>query len=261
MAQQMRSYAENQASHAAAAAEQQRLLTDKLDALAASVQVAKATQVVLAKSTAKGATYEEQVHPWLAEIAAGLGDEYVQTGNVVGLRTRNKKGDGVLAVTGTDACVVVEMTDSPRTTWAAYLREAEDNRGAQTSLGLVRTSEQLAGGPIITLGSRRVVMAFDPEHDDLHLLRCVVQVLRMSAMAAAARVDSGELTTADEHLTVALATLDRIGRIRKCAGQIRTHASTVDVEAESLQTELARLLAQARTALAGAIPRERDDVA
>lgn len=261
MAQQMRVYTEAQSSHATVAAEQQRLLSEKFDALATTVQVARATQVVLAKSTAKGATYEEEVHACLAQVAAGLGDEYHQTGNVVGLRTRNKKGDGVLVITGSEARVVVEMTDSTRTSWSTYLQEAEDNRGAHASLGLVRTSSQLAGGPLLTLGARRIVMVFDPEQDDPHLLRSVVQVLRLSALAAATRVDSGELETADEALIAALETLDRIGKIRSCADQVRRHASTIGVEAESLLTELNRLLAQARTALAGAIPRERDDVA
>ena len=67
--------------------------------------------------------------------------------------------------------------------------------------------------------------------------------------------------TADEALVAALDTLGRVGKIRSCADQVRKHASTIGTEAESLLTELNRLLAQARTALAGAIPRERDDVA
>ena len=167
----------------------------------------------------------------------------------------------MFAVAGSEARVVLEMTDSIRPSWSSYLQLAEDNRGAQASLGLVRSADQLAGGPLLTLGARRIVMVFDPEQDDPHLLRCVVQVLRLSALAAATRVDSGELETADEALVAALGTLDRVGKIRSCADQVRKHASTIGVEAESLLTELNRLLAQARTALAGAIPRERDDVA
>lgn len=115
--------------------------------------------------------------------------------------------------------------------------------GAQASLGLVRASEQLPVGAILTLGPRRVVMAFDPACDDVHLLRCVVQLLRVAALAASVRVESGELTTADKHLTSALQTLERIGKIRKSAGQIKVTANDVAVGAEALQTELARSLA------------------
>lgn len=156
--------------------------------------------------------------------------------------------------------MVVEMTDSPRTGWSAYLEEAEGNRGAQASLGLVRSAGQLPGGPILTVGARRVVMAFDPDTDDVHLLRCVVQLLRLAAVSAAARVQSGELAIADERIAVALQTLDRIGKIRRHAGQIKASALTIDVEAESLQAEFTRLLAQARTAL-GAVSVVCDDVA
>ncbi len=61
--------------------------------------------------------------------------------------------------------------------------------------------------------------------------------------AASVRVESGELTTADKHLTSALQTLERIGKIRKSAGQIKVTANDVAVGAEALQTELARSLA------------------
>lgn len=193
MAQQMRLLTETQAKHAFEAAQQQRGVTDKLDALSTELLASRSTKLALAHTAAKGATYEEQTHALLAEIAAGLGDEYAETGNVVGLRTRSKKGDGVLAIPGGDARLVFEMTDSPRSVWSDYLKEAEENRGAHASLGLVRCTAQLPGGPILTLGPRRVVMVFDPETDDVHLLRCVVQLLRTAALSAATRVDDGEV--------------------------------------------------------------------
>lgn len=253
MAQQMRALSETQARYASEASEQQRGVSDKLEALAAGLVATKATELALSRTAAKGVTYEDQIHALLAEIATGLGDEYTETGNVVGMRTRSKKGDGVLSVPGGEARLVLEMTDSPRTSWSAYLKEAEDNRGAQASLGLVRSTSQLSGGPVLTLGARRVVMAFDPETDDVHLLRCVIQLLRMSAVAASQRAESGELDIANERIAAALQSLQRIGKIRKVSGQIKASASTIDVEAESLQTELQRLLAQAQTALAGAV--------
>lgn len=167
------------------------------------------------------------------------------------MSTRSKKGDGVLSVPGGEARLVVEMTDSPRTSWSAYLKEAEDNRGAQASLGLVRSPSQLSGGPILTFGSRRVVMAFDPDTNDVHLLRCVIQLLRMSAIAASQRAESGELEIANERIAAALQSLHQIGKIRKVSVQIKASASTIDVEAGSLQNELTRLLTQARSALNG----------
>ncbi|WP_375429684.1 Fis family transcriptional regulator [uncultured Friedmanniella sp.] len=261
MAQQMRALSDTQARYADQAAEQQKGLTDKIDALTSELLASKATRLALSRTAAKGATYEEQTHALLAQIAAGLGDEYLETGNVVGLRTRSKKGDGLLTVPDTEARLVVEMTDSPRSSWSDYLKEAEDNRGAQAALGLVRSGSQLPGGPVLTLGPRRVVMVFDPETDDVHLLRCVVQLLRTAALSAAVRTENGEVAVADERIAAAVQTLDRISKIRKCAGQVKASASSIDIEAEALLTELNRLLTQARTALAGAVTAVRDDVA
>lgn len=114
-------------------------------------------------------------------------DEYTETGTLVGRLARCKKGDGVLAVPGEPAKVVLEMTDSPRTGWVDYLDEAERNRDAAASLSLVRTMEQNGGQSIRVLGSRRIVMAFAPEQDDPSLLRTVVMLLRAAAIAANAR--------------------------------------------------------------------------
>lgn len=261
MAQQMRSLTETQAGHAATALQQQRLLAERLDALTMQLVAANATDLALATTAAKGATYEDQVHSLMAEIAAGLGDEYVQTGSVVGLRTRSKKGDGVLSVSRGDARVVLEMTDSVRGGWSGYLQDAEANRDAHASLGLVRHENQLRGGPILSFGPRRIVMVFDPEHDSPHLLRCVVQMLRLAAMTAAARVDSGEITSAAERLAEALVSLKRITIIRRSAVAAQRAAGSIDTEAEALETELTRLLTQARSALAGALTETHHDVA
>lgn len=261
MAQQMRALSDTQARYAAQAAEQQKSLTDKFDALSSELLAAKSARLALSRTAAKGVTYEEQTHALLAQIAAGLGDEYLETGNVVGLRTRSKKGDGLLTVPDTEARLVVEMTDSPRSSWSEYLKEAEDNRGAQAALGLVRSASQLSGGPVLTLGPRRVVMVFDPETDDVHLLRCVVQLLRTAALSAAVRTENGEVAVADERIAAAMQTLDRISKIRKYAGQVKVAAGSIENEAEALLTELNRLLTQARTALSGAVSVVRDDVA
>ena len=93
----------------------------------------------------------------------------------------------MLAVGGCDVRVVLEMTDSVQRGWTEYFDEAERNRGATASLGLVRTVEQNAQQSIRVLGGRRIAMAFDPEVDDPDLLRTVVMLLRTAATAAASR--------------------------------------------------------------------------
>jgi hypothetical protein len=226
---------------------------EKLTAVVERTQAAKdARHAVEQGTTLKGATYEERVNAAMRDIADGLGDDYEATGSQPGKKGSSKKGDGVLRVQGGDAAVVVEMSDSLRRTWPDYLAAAEATRGAQASLGLVPNASLLQGSSVRCLGARRIVMAFDPETGDPELLRTVVQLLRIAAVAATSRVGNIGVRTADEKLNEALSTIERFDKIQRSANLIRQHANTIDVEAGSLQDLLQRILTEARTALAAA---------
>ena len=138
----------------------------RMTGLAAAVKVQQATASLAKVTPIKGGSLEGQVHVLMNGIAAGLGDEYQDTTNQVGLLPRCKKGDGVLTVGGHDVRLVVEVTDSKRAGWTAYFDEAERNRAGVASLGVVRSLEQNAGQAIRVVGSRRLVVALDPETDD-----------------------------------------------------------------------------------------------
>ena len=122
----------------------------------------------------------------------------------------SKKGDGVLVVAGGPARVVLEMTDSERRDWGDYLDEAERNRQATASLGLVPHADQNGGQGLRVLGPRRIVMVLDPATDDHALLRSVIQVLRMAAVAATVRQDDTDVQTAVERIAEALDVLPSI---------------------------------------------------
>lgn len=252
MAVQMRTLTDAQKEQSAALKQQQDALAAKLDGVITALQVKQAHEAVVSRTALKGASYEENVHPVLHDIAAGLGDQYTETGTVVGIKSRSKKGDGVLAVGAGEVRVVVEMTDSDRPKWSDYLQEAEQNRGAHASLGLVRFREQLGGQTLLTLGPRRLVLVFDPEVDDPALLRCALQLLRQAAAVAAAPGDTSELAKAEETLVEALEKLAALGRIKQSADRIRRGATAIETDAATLETELTRLLTKARAALGGA---------
>jgi len=252
MAVQMSALTAAQERQTASLLDAQKDLATKVDGLVASVQSKTAHDKVVAATALKGASYEDAVHAILSSIAAGLGDEYIETGKVTGFKTRSKKGDGVLGVIGSEARVVVEMTDSTRPHWSAYLAEAEENRGAQASLGLARTTEQLGGEAMLTIGPRRLVLVFDPERDDPALLRCALQMVRLSAVAACSSQQSGELTSADEALTSALDALAHLAKIRSSAQGIRKQADSIESNSNTLETELNLLIAKAQTCIRGA---------
>ncbi|MCW2501706.1 MAG: transcriptional regulator, Fis family [Frankiales bacterium] len=257
------------AKHSAALALQQQSLAQslekhhealagKVDELATAVKVQTAARQATSKTASvtplKGASYADDVHAVMATIAAGLGDEYTDTGAIAGNISRNKKGDGLLTVGDADARVVLEMSDSQRPNWNGYLDEAERNRAASASLGLVPTAEQNAGQSIRVLSARRIVMAFDPASGDPDLLRTVVMLLRTASVTAAARSGANEIATAEEKLTEALELLTKIDDIQKTATSIHKSAAKIHLECDSFATSIQRLLNQALAALAGAEP-------
>jgi hypothetical protein len=93
-------------------------------------------------------------------------------------------------------------------------------------------------------------MAFDPQNDEPDLLRTVIQLLRISALAANSRHDADGIRTADEKIGEAIALLTRIDDIKKVAGTMRQSATKVELTADEVRTALARVLGQAQSALA-----------
>ena len=226
-------------------------LADKVDELTAALKLQEAKTSLAKVTPIKGGSYEDQVHSLMQDIAAGLGDEYAETGATVGQLARCKKGDGLLSVADGSTKVVLEMTDSHRTIWGDYLDEAERNRAAAASLGLVRSPEQIGGQGIRALGARRIVMAFDPEQDNPELLRTVVMLLRTAALTVSSRTGATEIETAEEKIGEALDQLAKIDEIKKSAGLITKHAEKIDSQADGINTGIRRLLDQALRALGG----------
>ena len=250
------------AKHAAALAEQQERFTKqiekgqnelsaKVDALSTALKVQDARSTLAKVTPIKGGSFEDQIHALMNDIAAGLGDAYEDTTTKTGLVPRSKKGDGLLVVAGQGARVVLEMTDSARANWGEYFDEAERNRGASASLGVVRTTDQNSGHSIRVLGQRRVVVAFDPDEDDAEVLRTVALLLRTVAIAAAVRTGAAEIDTAEEKIGEAVAQLDKIDAIKKTAGSIQKGALKIESECTSITTSIRRLLDQALVSLAG----------
>ncbi|ABM10883.1 MULTISPECIES: hypothetical protein [Mycolicibacterium] len=228
------------------------VLTQKIDEIGTAVKVQEARASLSKVTPIKGDTFENQVNEVLFTIATGLGDEYSDTRAIVGHLPRSKKGDGLLTVDGGSARVAIEMTDSARGGWTEYLDEAERNRQAAASLGLVRTLEQNAGQSIRVIGSRRVVLAFDPTADDPDLLRTVLMLLRTAALAASTRRGAKQLSTAEEKICEAVNQLDRIDDIKKAAGSIHKSAEKIETGCTAVTSGINRLLSEALAALADA---------
>ncbi len=243
-------------------------LATKIDGVATAVAVERAVTRANRVTPLKGASFADGVHRHFDQIAAAWGDSYTDTSSEVGLVSRSKKGDGVLRIldpavgdpTENDPPqLVVEMSDSDtvRRDWVSYLDEAERNRGAVASLGLVRRLEQLPGGERIRMfGPRRIVAVFDPDTDDPAVLRTMLQMLRIQAILTRGRRGTEHVRTAEEKLREATDTLVKLSEVQKAAGTIRRSAEKIDLDCGGLHSTLARLLREALDTLSAAAPED-----
>lgn len=235
-------------------------LSDKVAELATALKVQESREAVTNRTPKKGIVFEDAVTDVLGGVAAGLADEYRDTRNTVGLLSRCQKGDGVLSVDGGVARVMVEMTDSAKTRdWHAYFDEAERNREAHASLGIVPTAEQNGGQSIRVLGARRIVLAFDPAVDDPALLRTVVMLLRAAALASSTRRGVEEIATAEEKITEAIAQLEKLDDVKKNASSIHKNATKIESACTAINASIQRLLADALAALAEGVADSPDN--
>lgn len=229
-------------------------LTTKIEELSTALRIQEATNALARVTPIKGESYASSVHAVLIGIAAGLGDDYTDTSTTIGRLPRCKKGDGVLGLNDGAARVVVEMTDSARTGWTDYLGEAERNRDAVASLGLVRTIDQNGGQVLRVIGAQRLVLAFDPDNDAPDLLRTVVMLLRTTALATTSRRGVQQVATAEEKISEALDQLVKIDAVKNLSATIQKSATKIDSECTALNSSVRRLLDEAIMALAAARP-------
>lgn len=232
---------------------------------AATTAATAATAVAAARalSPAKGRPFEEAVGSLIEQIAVGMGGAYTATGETVGALRGCKKGDGVIELPSPDGVgsvrIAVEMTTTGASRrWAGYLQEAERNREAHASIGIVPSSDLVPGGGVLApVGQHRLVIAVT-EDDDPALLRaaCVLLALRAQRDLVSER-SRADLTVVDNRLAEAQALLGALTEVLKTATGVKAGAAKVVLGLEGLHETLTRCLSQARSALvAGADPVE-----
>ncbi|MGB5149288.1 MAG: hypothetical protein WBN99_04715 [Mycobacterium sp.] len=95
------------------------------------------------------------------------------------------------------------------------------------------------GQSIRVIGSRRIVLAFDPTVDEPDLVRTVTMLLRTAALAASTRRGAEQLSTAEE-------------KIPQAAGSIHKNADKIETGCTAVTSGIHRLLSEALAAIADA---------
>jgi hypothetical protein len=146
-----------------------------------------------ARSTAKGADFEELLESMLGELARGAGDLLDRTATEAGSVLKSKKGDFVLTVDaraarGHDLRVVIEAKDRPMSMRAMRdeLREARENRGAAVAVVVFTPAHAPAGVAPFTVVGDDVYCVIDPEAPEPANLEAAVRLARLLALASLA---------------------------------------------------------------------------
>ena len=146
-----------------------------------------------ARSSAKGADFEDLVGALLGDVCRGTGDAIDRTGEETGDVIRSRKGDFLLTIDpaltrGADLRVVIECKD--RSISGKQMRdelaEAKRNRAAQVGLVVFTPSHAPAGIAPFDVRLGDVYCVIDPEAPDPAVLDAAVRLARLHGIATLA---------------------------------------------------------------------------
>jgi len=162
-------------------------LNERLTAIEAAA-AARATE--RARSTAKGADFEDILEAMLGDLARANGDLLDRTGGETGDTIKSKKGDFVLTVNeelarGADLRIVVEAKDRVISGRAIRdeLREAKTNRSAAIGLVVFTPAHAPTGIAPFDVRAGDVYCVIDPVAPDPITLEMAVRLARLLAVA------------------------------------------------------------------------------
>ena len=164
---------------------------DKLNGRLVALEAAAAARgAERARSSAKGADFEELLGEMLGSIARGAGDFVERTADAGGSVIRSKKGDFVFTIDpgltrGADVKVVVEAKDRAMSARAIRdeLRDAKENRSASAAVAVFTPQHAPEGIAPLALVAGDVYCVVDPESPERAFLEAAVRLARILALA------------------------------------------------------------------------------
>ncbi len=239
-----------------------RVLSLKLDALSSSIEDLRdersreiAVAEVVEAGVIGGLQYEDVAVSYVQRLANLAGDECEKTGNVTGRVSKSKKGDGLvhLMVGGVDqARIVIEAKNQAlsRLDWEREAKGAKENRAAGSFLGLCKHVEDMpTAGRLMVLSPNEIVIAFDPDVDDVELLALTYQLLKLNAVRGFGSLDEVSVVEVNHALVEALAALERFDGINKQVSAIRNSADKIKQEADAIRDLVHQSLHKAEAAM------------
>jgi hypothetical protein len=221
--------------------------------LAAIEAAAAARGAERARSSAKGADFEDVIEAMLADVARGSGDLVDRTGAETGEILRSKKGDFVVTIDpartgGADVRVVIEAKDRAMSVRSIReeLREAKQNRAA--SVGLVVFSPAHAPSGIAPFDVRAgdVYCVVDPDAPDPAILEAALRLARLLAIASLREVEAEvDVEAVRAALGAVRAELDALKGIKATLTSIANSAAGVQQALDRLREAIVARVAEA----------------
>jgi hypothetical protein len=241
-----------------------KMLADKIDVLGTAVSrvqesVAKevAVAVVVEAGIVGGFDYEEIAMRAVQVIAANAGDDCESTGKVTGRVPRSKMGDGVVDLKVGPVVYSRLVLEAKNKALSKLERESEgskSNRAASGFVGLCKHIEDMPNGSrILVLDSQSIVVAWNPEVDDLQLLALVYQLVKINTLSSTGQLDEINIAEVNKNLDDAVKALEKFDAITKSASAIRNSADTITKEANAIRTAVADRLQAAQLAISRGI--------
>jgi len=239
-----------------------RSLTQKIDDVTKSVaEVRDAQKEKEAKSEALergvfgGMDYEDIVVPSIQQVAALAGDDCEATGNKTGRVPNKKWGDAAIDLKvgpATVARMVMEAKHKKlsKKEWEVERDHSLENRGATGFIGLCKLQEDMPNGNrVLILNAKSIVLAFDPEVDDIQLLYIVYHMVKLATLSESGSIDDVNIAEVNHHLEETLRSLEKFDTITKSAAMIITQGQKIKDEASDLKVTMKANLDAAKTAM------------
>jgi len=202
-----------------------------------------------ARSTAKGADFEELLAAMLGDFARGAGDLLDETGLETGSVMKSKKGDFVLTVDarvarGCDLKVVIEAKDRPMSMRAMRdeLREARENRGAAVAVAIFTPTHAPNGVAPFTVIGNDVYCVIDPEAPEPATLEAALRLARLLALAS---LVEREVTVDAAAIATALTAIrEQLEVVRQLKSQLTSISNATKAVWSGLDTMRSNILAR-----------------
>jgi len=134
--------------------------------------------------------------------------------------------------------------------WEVERDHSLENRGATGFIGLCKLQEDMPNGNrVLILNAKSIVLAFDPEVDDIQLLYIVYHMVKLATLSESGSIDDVNIAEVNHHLEETLRSLEKFDTITKSAAMIITQGQKIKDEASDLKVTMKANLDAAKTAM------------